>query len=970
MLGEITTILSIPLNRILVSIPLSVVGNFSTDAVKKVAKSFNRKNRFQELEETLFDSFLKAIEIHQTRYDKIAQKESAKLRNIVIHKKSSFLLALKSFDPQNKYHIPEQLNELESRKLLAKKIIEVFKEEIPEERKELVEAITRDTLSFYKEAFFKQLSQDNQLSIILQESLQITSIAEVVKEIRRNLPTREEFEIIRSYIISISNKAYTEKDQIQFLKKKYFDYLERKFSSIELTGVSPRVHGQDISFKLKEIFIPFNIETSEIGQRPSAITRRNETYYSSLFPKDEPFIPDKVKLLKNLDQFSQIVLLGDPGGGKTTLLKYITYQMALFQSQDKFLRFYIPIFLRISEYAQVLKRNPSQRLLDFLVNDYDREYSPLYSWAFENCQVLLLLDGLDEVLDVSQRVKVVEEIQDLVARMPENRYIVTSRIIGYDRARLGSQFEHFTIEKFNRSQILAFCQTWYKAVIQTSLQDLGSSQAEAYKLYKAILSKKAIEDLACNPLMITLIANIHFKGQNLPSNRVQLYEIATETLLQYWVQRRITDEAQLKDKDDIIEILSPISYYIHENNPEGLIAEDEFYEQCRLVLGRDEYNLSVKEIQKEIKELIRFLREQSGFFHEKGVDEFTGKSFFGFLHQTFQEYFTAIEIANRWKEGTLEFSELLQNLRWTESLRLATGILNSEKGRSRRRSTTRFVEDIIKVGVPGQETYIRGLLLISLILIDEVDLNPLIQEHFLNLIFEAWNGHYEDRINKEIENHLAFLINSSQRNLVWSKIKSTLENDEFSQIKTRIPQFIIQNCLSIEEAKQIFNTCLLSQNSQISISAWKALKEYIYDIDMKAYHDVQQYGYLMEMDLPISGFEYSDFFEKLELLSDPIFWSILNILNQTLDSYLWLYYSDQYYQGYTQKDLLAEATINRSEKARTLFLHLIEKRNDLLSFEDEIQEILEESYSQRGMASEIREKILQKISELKKRNTA
>ena len=115
---------------------------------------------------------------------------------------------------------------------------------------------------------------------------------------------------------------------------------------------------------------------------------------------------------------------------------------------------------------------------------------------------------------------------------------------------------------FDRDRIKAFCNSWYKAISKSKPVDTSSTSTEANRLYESIIQKPEIERLACNPLLITLIANIHFKGQTLPDNRVQLYDIATETLLQYWVQNRVSDESQLKDKDDVIAILSPIAFNI------------------------------------------------------------------------------------------------------------------------------------------------------------------------------------------------------------------------------------------------------------------------------------------------------------------------------------------------------------------------------------------------------------------------
>ncbi|WP_413171856.1 NACHT domain-containing protein [Anabaena azotica] len=965
MLEQIITILANPLNQILLSVPLSIIGNYSSDIIKTLFNSLNEQGKLKDLEETLFLSFLKALEIHQSRYDTVARNETKKIKKIAISKKNEFLIALRSFDNEEGYHIPPKLDDTKIRQLLTQKIIKVFKEDIPEDNLDLVTAITRDTCIFYRDAFFQEISQEQQLWIVFRESLKITSIVALIQEIQQNIPTREEFEEIRSYIV----KNEVTPKSIQELKQHYIEYLERKFSSIELTGVSPRVHGQDISFALEEIFIPFNIGSNDTyNQNALMVMREDRSKYTVLFKDDETLLDDKIKLLQNLTRFSQIVLLGDPGGGKTTLLKYITYQMCRFQRTNTFLPFYLPIFLKISEYAQVIKTNSSKRLLDFILYDYDKQFANLFQWAFDNGQVLLLLDGLDEVLDTSQRIKVVEEVQDIVARMPENRYIVTSRIIGYDSARISSNFKHFTIQKFNRQQIKAFCCSWYKAVNKNSSQNINSALLEAEKLYNAIINKREIENLACNPLMVTLIANIHFKGQNLPYSRVQLYDIATETLLQYWVQHRVSDGSQLKDKDDVIEILSPVAFYIHENNPEGLITEYEFHEQCRIILERDEYNLNTKEIKKEIKELTKFLREQSGFFHEKGVDESTNTRFFGFLHQTFQEYLTAIEIVNQWKEGILNFENLLQNQRWTESFRLAAGILNTEKGRSRKRSTTQFAEDILKVSADDESIYIRAVLLVSLILVDNIDLTPHTQDYFFQTIFKLWSKNPELKTNEQIEKHMGFLLLSKYKDIIEEMIKSVIEQEEHP-LHSKITKFVIQHSSLIKEAKKYLIIFLTSPKLELCLSAWKALKEYAHNAEMSIFYEVQQYGgiYNIAYDPTVeisSLLGYSSFVEIINLIPEEVFEQVISVAVDTLRIYLWIYFTPDFYSDYRPEDLVSELKKNEAVNIKILLLLILEKRHDLSSFKDDVQEILQSIECKNKLFEETKYKITEKISQL------
>ena len=244
MVMDISTFLSDPLNQALLSIPLSIVGNFSTDAVKNIYARLHEKERMERLEDTLFTSFLKALEIHQTRYDIVAKKQSKRLQNLAQDKKREFLHALRSFEGLEGYAVPARLDDQHVQQMFINAFIQVFEPNISDKHLDLIKAIVRDTCIFYRDAFFQEVSQEQQLWIIFRESFKIDSIVEFIKDIQQRLPSREEFELIRFHLLSTE----TTPEDMDNLKRRYLDYLERKFSSIELTGVSPRVHGQDIAF--------------------------------------------------------------------------------------------------------------------------------------------------------------------------------------------------------------------------------------------------------------------------------------------------------------------------------------------------------------------------------------------------------------------------------------------------------------------------------------------------------------------------------------------------------------------------------------------------------------------------------------------------------------------------------------------------------------------------------------------------
>lgn len=935
---DFSTFIADPFNQLLLSIPLSVVGNLTTDSAKFLYNELRSQDRVSELEETLFDSFEKALQIHQGRYDSVARKQSKELEKLVKRRRSDFLKFLRSMEDVQDYALVVKLDDAQIRDWFTSAFIQAFSDEIPSERHDFVSAIMEDTCRIYRNAFFESISQEQQLWIVFREAFKIDSVIDLVKDIQSQMPTRAEFEALRKLIISTEPTP----NEISLLKIQYLNYLERRFSSLELTGVSPRIFGQDIAFDLEQIFIPLHVNASNYSATSIFQTQTEEL--ASLFNDNDQLVREKVRLLQHVEAHPKIVLLGNPGSGKTTLLKYLTLLLSRFQRASNFLPFYVPIFLKVSEYAHVLQKNPSKRLLDFLLNDYDRQFGKLFQWALENGQVVLALDGLDEVLDISQRLKVVNEVHDIVARMPENRYIISSRIVGYEDARLGAKFVHFTIQPFNHSQIKNFCEVWYKAVLSASENNLEQLKTRSEKLFTAIISKKEIANLASNPLLITLIASIHFKGHSLPSNRVQLYDVATETLLQYWVQQRVTDGSQLKEKDDVIEILSPIAFHIHDSSPEGLIEEKDFYAQCSMIFRREEYALTSTEIKREVRELIRFLREQSGFFHEKGIDDSSRSRYFGFLHQTFQEYLAAIEIINRWKENSLDFANLIGNARWVESLRLAAGILKGEKGRSGKRNVSNFVSDIVLHGESNDEHYHLCLFLVVLILSDEIDLLPKRHESFVDRYIKSWTESSGDDVRKEYLKHASLLVRSKHGNHFWEQIRQVLENHSH-KLRKHLPMFLVDNVFYIQAAKQQFIKLLLSSDKGVRVSAWESLRDHMVAVDQSFYYAVSHYGdmyYAWQEEDPSPSVNnlvsYSEFLAQIEALDPKHLDELMGVITKTMDSYIYLFYSNGW--GNAPEDYVKQMVSQESLQTVAVFLAILVKQRDMQKQKDEIVEFL------------------------------
>jgi hypothetical protein len=320
---------------------------------------------------------------------------------------------------------------------------------------------------------------------------------------------------------------------------------------------------------------------------------------------------------------------------------------------------------------------------------------------------------------------------------------------------------------------------------------------------------------------MTIIAMIHYKGKKLPNKRVELYDVSTETFLEYWVQLRMGDESQLKDKTEIVEILAPIAFEIHQNKSNALIEEQEFVESFLWNFKNVHTNTSDKDAQRECKEFINFLRQQTGFFYEKGVDD-DGNRFYGFIHLTFEEYLAAIELVSRWNEGDLDLKDYVFNPRWTEIIRLAACQLRlSYKGRAGRTQATKFVKDILTVEDPFPEAY-RSLQLVCLILADDVNIMDELLNEILDEIVEVASKTDFDELIESFSRLFKEVLYSDYRNAFINRLQKEVITDNATLLNNVI-YLLVSNSWDCEINNLL--TSFLNKNEEI--------RKAIYQIDLR-----------------------------------------------------------------------------------------------------------------------------------------
>jgi NACHT N-terminal Helical domain 2/NACHT domain len=219
----------------------------------------------------------------------------------------------------------------------------------------------------------------------------------------------------------------------------------------------------------------------------------------------------------------RLVLLGDPGLGKSTLLHHIALQWA--EGLSNCVPFVIELrkytrdhahpksFLEFLEKGTWSHLNVDQGELDQFLREMD-------SWV--------LFDGLDEIFDEGLRGNVVAEITNFVRSYGRARVAVTTRVMGYAVGSPNPElfqragFRQFTLQDFDFTQISQFVSRWYENAICDSP---GEREELKERLLGAIQESDAIKELAGNPLLLTLMALLS-RRKHLPRERLNFTTLA------------------------------------------------------------------------------------------------------------------------------------------------------------------------------------------------------------------------------------------------------------------------------------------------------------------------------------------------------------------------------------------------------------------------------------------------------------
>jgi len=378
----------------------------------------------------------------------------------------------------------------------------------------------------------------------------------------------------------------------------------------------------------------------------------------------------------------KLVILGDPGSGKSSLIRYLALRWARIAEATVRDKQPIPLAIELGPYGrwQCEGRKDFIRYLEEAPVWHEWPRGLLEQLVEQPGRVVLLLDGLDEIFDVAMRDAAINDIQRFSSRFAHVPVVVTSRVVGYQAQRLrDAGFRHFMLQDLDKAQVAAFVDRWHDETFDDSEQ----AAPKRARLQRAIRDSKSIAMLAGNPLLLTMMAILN-RNQELPRDRADLYAQASRVLLHQWDTERaledfpgISAEVGLREKTDILRLVAAHM----QTGPGGL--KGNMIDGPALTALVEDYlrnELRFEQARAVARALVKQLRERNFILCFVGADSYA------FVHRTFLEYFCAAGIVHQFNVAkTLDIDGLIalfdahcRDDDWREALRLICGQIDEQ----------------------------------------------------------------------------------------------------------------------------------------------------------------------------------------------------------------------------------------------------------------------------------------------------
>ena len=343
---------------------------------------------------------------------------------------------------------------------------------------------------------------------------------------------------IRTLYLQAPGRAELDEAAFDQALGRYLEWVSSRYGRLNLRGIERREQ-QSLSLTLDDIYVALAATVNPERKEP----RRH--------PRDEEGLNEGQRDLIDMRQLlalgARLMIVGGPGSGKTTYLHTIaaTLATALHTGNTALVQqalgltapLPLPIFVALSEYNRYRKQHAAAgdarqgTLSAFISHSLIRQEAiiglPEDFFArllLKGQACMLLLDGLDEVADERERWLVRQAVENVAHNGGLRQIVVTCRTRAHrGDTVLPEEFRVAEVQPMTVEQVDALAARWCAAVYpgrevtpETTRLQAAINHMEAQRAARQ--DQRLIE----TPLLVTIVAIVHYNQRRLPDERAEL----------------------------------------------------------------------------------------------------------------------------------------------------------------------------------------------------------------------------------------------------------------------------------------------------------------------------------------------------------------------------------------------------------------------------------------------------------------
>lgn len=327
--------------------------------------------------------------------------------------------------------------------------------------------------------------------------------------------------------------------------------------------------------------------------------------------------------------YGRVVVLGNPGAGKSTLARKRAFDIASDPAKS-----FLPLLVILRRLTKDFKTGG--KTLEMHIESRIRESYNLVApdgfvrYLLHSGRAVIILDGLDELTRVALRKHVVEMIDSFAYLYPGLNIVVTSRKVGYDLAPLDHRLFAVTeLMDFDTNQVTSYSDKWFPYAAQT-LRVGRPNLASAF-----LRDSEAVKDIRKSPLMLSLLCSLYIEDRYIPANRADVYKKCAEMLFEKWDQIRDVPSYH-RSVFATRKALQTLAWRLLTETQDGRLSQT----RMEKILSEHFRERSDEDLaQRSAESFLAACRGRSWVLGDVGSTP--GEEIYAFNHRVFMEYFAA-----------------------------------------------------------------------------------------------------------------------------------------------------------------------------------------------------------------------------------------------------------------------------------------------------------------------------------------